>query len=68
MKKTEVISCISQPMKYFNEWYLEKKLIDIPFCNGIYTWNNRRKDYAYIAEKLDRFFIKGDLEINNFNI
>ena len=55
-------------MKDFNEQYSEKKLIDIPCCNGIYTWNNRQKDYAYIAKKLDRFFIKGNLEIDNCNI
>ena len=58
----------SQPMKDFNNWYHGQKLVDIPCCNGVYTWNNRRKDFAYIAEKLDRFFIKGNLEINNCNI
>ena len=30
--------------------------------------NNRRKDFGYIAEKLDRFLIKGDLDVNNLII
>ena len=62
------VSRISQHMKDFNEWYAYHSLIDIPCCNEIYTWNNKQKDFTYIAEKLDRFFIRGDLEINNLNI
>ena len=36
-------------------------MLEILTRNGIFTWNNRRKDFSYIAEKLDRFFFKGDL-------
>ena len=43
-------------------------LIDIPISNGIYTWNNKRNDFAYIAKKSNRFFIKGDQDVSNLNI
>ena len=42
-------------------------MIDIPLNNGSFTWNNRRKDQAYIAEKLDRFFISGNFSDCNKN-
>ena len=42
-------------------------MTDVPTSNGTFTWNNRRKDFAYIAEKLDRFFIIGELVGNNIN-
>ena len=61
-------SLLSQSSKEFKLWCELKDLIDIPTNNGIYTWNNRWKDFAYIAEKLDRFLIKGDLDKNNLNI
>ena len=61
-------SLLSQSSKEFKIWCEQQDLIDIPTNNGICTWNNRRKDFAYIAEKLDRFFIKGDLNKNNLNI
>lgn len=35
--------------------------MDIPTNNGVYTWNNRRKGFCYIVERLDNFFVKGDL-------
>jgi len=34
-----------------NNW-----LIDMPFNNGIYTWNNKREGTHQIASRLDRFF------------
>ena len=43
----------------FKAWIDKHSLIDIPLNNGSFTWNNRRKDQAYITEKLDRFFISG---------
>ena len=43
-------------------------MIDIPIINGNFTWNNRQKDFSYIVEKLDRFLIKEDLDVNNLNI
>ena len=42
-------------------------MIDIPMNNGIYTWYNKRKDFAFIAEKLDRFFIIGNFDDYNLN-
>ena len=45
----------------FREWVRVYKLIEIPTSNEVFTWNNRRKDFNYIAEKLDRFFFKGEL-------
>ena len=55
-------------MKDFKEWCEGHNVIDIRCSNGIHTWNNKQKDFTYIAEKLDNFFIKGDLEVNNLNI
>ena len=34
--------------------------MDIKTKNGIYTWNNRRKGFCYIAERLDRFLLRGE--------
>ena len=45
----------------FKLWIDKNSLLEIPLNNGIYTWNNRRKDKEYIAEKLDRFFFIGNL-------
>lgn len=66
--KTGGVPWISQSMKDFNEWCEGHNLIYIPCNNEIHTRNNKWKDFVYIAEKLDRFFIKGDVEINNLNI
>lgn len=55
-------------MRDFREWCIGNKLIDIPCNNGIYTWNNKHKDFAHIAEILDRFLIRGDLGVNDLNI
>ena len=49
----------------FKSWIDEFNLLEIPTSNGIFTWNNRRKDNEYIAEKLDRFFIVGDISSYN---
>ena len=40
----------------FKLWFDKHNMIDIRINNGNFTWNNRRKDFAFIAEKLDRFF------------
>ena len=34
----------------------------------MYTWNNRRKGECYIAERLDRFFLKGELNMDKLII
>ena len=59
---------ISQATKDFKYWIGRNNLTDILVNNGKYTWNNKRKDFSYIAEKLDRFFIKEVLSDFNFNI
>lgn len=59
---------ISQSSKDFLKWCDYHNLLDIPFKNGNFTWNNKRKDFTYIAEKLDKFFIKGNLDESNLNI
>ena len=46
----------SQATKGFNIWIDLNNLIDISFNNGKFTWNNKMKNFTYIAEKLDRFF------------
>lgn len=51
----------------FKSWIGKHNMIDVPMNNGIYTWNNRRKDFAYIAKKLDRFFIIGNFGDYNLN-
>lgn len=52
---------LSQINKEFKSWTERNLLTDIPTKNGLFTWNNRRKDFNYIAERLDRFMVKGDL-------
>jgi hypothetical protein len=42
----------------FKKWVEDNHLVDIPMNNGKFTWNNRRKDFNYIAEKLDKYFVK----------
>ena len=40
---------ISQATTDFREWVKNNNLMDIPTNNGVYTRNNRRKDFVYIA-------------------
>ena len=58
----------SQATKEFKSWAESNMLADIPTKNGTFTWNNRRKDFNYIAERLDRFLVKGDLSSFNMDI
>ena len=43
------------------KWVGGNKLLEIPTSNENFTQNNRRKDFNYIEEKLNRFFLKEDL-------
>ena len=42
--------------------------MDIKTKNGIFTWNNRRKGFYYIAQRLDRFLLKGELNPDKMTI
>eukprot|EP00253_Pinus_taeda_P031502 PITA_31502 len=42
---------------HFKDFIVNASLIDMPFCNGTYTWSNRRGGTSEIASKLDRFLI-----------
>eukprot|EP00253_Pinus_taeda_P027218 PITA_27218 len=41
----------------FKDFIQNASLIDMPFCNGTFTWSNRRGGKFQIASKLDRFLI-----------
>lgn len=58
----------SSATKEFKNWAESNMLIDIPTKNGIYTWNNRRKDFNYITERLDRFLVREYLSKINMEI
>eukprot|EP00253_Pinus_taeda_P018686 PITA_18686 len=57
----------------FKDIIQNASLIDIPFCNGTFTWSNRRGGKHQISSKLDRFLIsdnavhlRGDLTAETF--
>ena len=58
---------LALPSLEFKAWIDKHCMVDIPINNGSFTWNNRRKDADYIAEKLDRFFILGNIIEHNQN-
>ncbi|GLJ16237.1 hypothetical protein SUGI_0272590 [Cryptomeria japonica] len=41
----------------FRDFVTNCKVVDIIPKNGSFTWNNRRRDFVNIAERLDRFFV-----------
>lgn len=45
---------VCKTMEDFKKYIQKDSLMDIKTKNGIYTWNNRRKGFCYIAERLDR--------------
>ena len=49
----------------FKLWIDQNRLLEILTNNGSFTWTNKRKDIDFIAEKLDRFFIVGNLSVYN---
>lgn len=51
---------IGQSQKEFYNFVKTNNLIDIKATKKIYTWNNRRKDFTNIEERLDRFLISED--------
>ena len=46
-----------QDSAHFKDFIANSWLIDIPFSNGTFTWNNKRTGNQQIASKLDRFLI-----------
>lgn len=45
----------------FKDFIQNASLIDMPFCNGTFTWSNRRAGKHKIASKLDRFLISNNV-------
>lgn len=66
-EKVGGIQHLSQASLYFKVWTDKHNMIDIPTVHGIFTWNNRRKDFTYISQKLDRFFMIGNIDEYNLN-
>eukprot|EP00253_Pinus_taeda_P035376 PITA_35376 len=50
-------SRLEPEVHHFKDFITNASLIDMPFCNGTYTWSNRRGGSSEIASKLDRFLI-----------
>lgn len=48
---------LEQENIHFKDFIQNASLIDVPFCNGTFTWSNRRAGKHQIASKLDRFLI-----------
>lgn len=48
---------MDQENSHFKDFIENTSLIDMPFCNGTFTWSNRRAGKHQIASKLDRFLI-----------
>ena len=42
---------------HFKDFIQINWLIDLPFINGMHTWNNKRSGAQQIVSKLDRFLI-----------
>ena len=42
---------------HFRDFIQATSLIDMPFCNGTFTWSNRRSGKYQIASKLDHFLL-----------
>ncbi|GLJ54602.1 hypothetical protein SUGI_1173000 [Cryptomeria japonica] len=52
----------------FNDWINRNSPLEIQTVENTFTWNNRRKGFSNIAEKLDRFFIHGGLKELNYTM
>ncbi|XP_059066169.1 uncharacterized protein LOC131857524 [Cryptomeria japonica] len=52
----------------FKDFVTICKVADIIPKNGTFTWNNRRRDFVNIAERLDRFFIGEWWMLNHHSI
>ncbi|XP_059073561.1 uncharacterized protein LOC131874284 [Cryptomeria japonica] len=52
----------------FNDWINRNSLLEIQTAENTLTWNNRRKGFSDIADKLDSFFIHGGLKEFNYTM
>ncbi|GLJ26421.1 hypothetical protein SUGI_0509500 [Cryptomeria japonica] len=52
---------ISQSERDFCDWVHKTNVMEIKTVEDTYTWNNMRRGFSHIAEKLDRFFLRGSL-------
>lgn len=59
---------VLQSQKDFCSFVERNSLFEIPISNGNFTWTNRRKGFGSIAEKLDRFFFKGNLSLFPYSL
>eukprot|EP00253_Pinus_taeda_P003190 PITA_03190 len=50
-------SRLEPEVDHFKDFIQNASLIDLPFCNGTFTWSNRRSGKFQIASKLDRFLV-----------
>jgi len=48
---------MDQENSHFKDFIENTSLIDMPFCNGSFTWSDHRAGKHQIASKLDRFLI-----------
>ena len=44
-------------VSHFRDFIQATSLIDMSFCNGTFTWNNRRAGKHQITSKLDHFLL-----------
>ncbi|XP_059073460.1 uncharacterized protein LOC131047916 [Cryptomeria japonica] len=47
----------------FQSFVNDNALLEVVAKGGDFTWNNRRRGFSNIAEKLDRFFLAGDWSV-----
>ncbi|XP_057870114.1 uncharacterized protein LOC131076796 [Cryptomeria japonica] len=52
----------------FIDWINRNSLLEIQIAENTFTWNNKRKGFSNIAEKLDSFFIHGWLMNSNYTM
>ena len=56
-EKKEGMNKLDSESIHLNNFIQNNWLIDMPFNNGIYTWNNRRTRTHQITSRLDRFLL-----------
>ena len=54
-------------MEEFDNFITTNELFEIEMSNGCFNWHNRGDGFLKIAEKLDRFLVRGELDNLNLN-